>query len=77
MSTYLFDRKVIPVSYAIWTASSRHIEARTKAWDRYLKKPALTRQELASLAGAAGSEWLASLDRASDGMRFSFIVALD
>ncbi|KAG9532842.1 hypothetical protein KCU93_g535, partial [Aureobasidium melanogenum] len=64
MTAYLFQRPADHISYNAWTAKEAG-PARAH-WNAYVQKPALTREDVASLAGALGSQWLTHLDNCAD-----------
>ncbi|KAG9519261.1 hypothetical protein KCV07_g5114, partial [Aureobasidium melanogenum] len=64
MTAYLFQEPADHISYNAWTAKEAG-PARAH-WNAYVQKPALTREDVASLAGALGSQWLTHLDNCAD-----------
>ncbi|KAH0356367.1 hypothetical protein KCU83_g1215, partial [Aureobasidium melanogenum] len=66
MAAYLFQRPANPISYNAWTTTTEIRQERAQ-WNAYAQKPALTREDVASLAGDLGSQWLTHVDNCADG----------
>ncbi|KAH0388606.1 hypothetical protein KCU92_g805, partial [Aureobasidium melanogenum] len=64
MTAYLFQEPADHISYNAWTAKEAG-PARAH-WNAYVQKPALTLEDVASLAGALGSQWLTHLANCAD-----------
>lgn len=75
MTAYLFQEPADHIAYNAWTAKEAG-PARAH-WNAYVQKPALTREDLASLAGPLGSHGLTHLDNCADGMRSTLFSAHD